>query len=201
MLRLFTLIFVINIFVISVSAQEKVIPNNPNYQFKSDKNQTTNSTTQKTQLPTFNPYWRFGGSFGFSFWNDGTDILVAPKAYYQLSPQFMAGFGLTYIYSDYDYRNSSYKSHAYGGSILGVYRPMPYLQLSAEFEELHINQEQRFFGSDGGTFDRDYWNSALYLGVSFVSGNFAFGLQYDVLHDDGKSPYSSAWTPVISFYF
>ncbi len=181
-----------------MNAQKTVIENNPNYKYQSG-NETTTQTVIKRTAPSFQQHWSFGGNLGLSFWNGGTDILIAPKAYYHLTPQFMVGPGLIYYYSSYDYRNYDYSYNSFGGSISGIYRPTPFLQLSTEFQELYTNREYKF--TDSSRIEDSYWNSALYLGASFVSGNFAFGFQYDVLYDEGKSPYSSAWTPVISFYF
>ncbi|NOQ91978.1 MAG: alpha-ketoglutarate decarboxylase, partial [Flavobacteriaceae bacterium] len=46
-----------------------------------------------------------------------------------------------------------------------------------------------------------YFNNAIYLGASFVSGHFSFGVRYDVLYDEGRSVYGDAWTPFIGVYF
>jgi hypothetical protein len=197
MFKKITFLIAFSVCLSTVSAQKTVIQNNPNYKYQSG-NETTTQTVIKRTNPIFQPYWSFGGNVGMSFWNGGTDILIAPKAYYHLTPQFITGFGVAYNYSDYDSRSYNYKFNSYGGSILGIYRPIPYLQFSAEFQELFTN---RSYNTINGGIDDDYWNSQLYLGASFVSGHFAFGFQYDVLYDEYKSPYSSAWTPVISFYF
>ncbi len=178
-------------------SQKKVIPNNPNYQYQSGNDQNQQTTVIR-QTRSFEPSWSFGGNFGFSFWNGGTDLLFAPRAYYHVSPQFWIGPGLIYNYSSYDSRNYDYSYNAFGGTLTGLYRPIPYLQLSAEFQETYTDRKYKYLNS---RYEDDYWNSALYLGASFVSGHFAFGVQFDALYDEGKSPYSSAWTPVISFYF
>ncbi len=189
----------------SIYAQEKVSPDNPNYKNTSDSTVTQSVVKQKTAFP-FKKTWRFGGNIGLAFWSGGTDILIAPKAYYQITPQFMTGFGLTYIYSNGEYIQHfvnhpseiyDYSSNSAGVSLLAVYRPIPFLQLSAEFEELYTNY------NGGDNFSTKYWNDALYLGVSFVSGsgNVAFGFQYNILYDDRTSAYASAFTPIISFYF
>mgnify|MGYP000917275351 CR=1 FL=1 len=47
--------------------------------------------------PEFKKYWSFGGNIGLSFWNGGADILVGPKAYYNISPKFLTGFGLAIV--------------------------------------------------------------------------------------------------------
>ena len=83
-------------FIFTATAQEKeVIENNPNYQFQSEKRQETEKTTPVKKVYTYKRSWSFGGNIGLSFWNGGTDILIAPKAYYNVSPKFLTGFGLT----------------------------------------------------------------------------------------------------------
>ena len=187
----------------SIQAQEKVIiENNPDYKFQSDKNKTTQTTTIRPKTYAFQQHWSFGGNIGMSFWNGGSDIMIAPKGYYHFSPNFITGVGVTYIYSDGDYRGFdiggpsryyNYHSNSFGGSIAGIYRPMPHLQLSVEYEGLQTEWR--------GRFDDSYWNNAIYLGASFVAGNVSFGFKYDVLYDSNKSVYGSAWNPVIGFYF
>ena len=194
-------LFIITAFFIfssSLIAQEKIIiENNDNYQFQSDKNKPQQTTVVKQKTSLFQPRWSFGGNIGMSFWNGGTDIFIAPKAYYHLTPQFITGIGVTYIYSDGDYWNgiryTNYHSNSFGGSVSALYRPIPYLQLSAEYEGLQT--EWRGFVEDS------YFNNAIYLGASFVSGPVSFGFRYDVLYDSNRSVYGSAWTPFIGFYF
>ena len=184
---------------VEINAQEKiVIENNPDYTFQSDKNNATQQTVivQKTK-PVFQPTWSFGGNVGLSFWNGGANILIAPKAYYRFTPQLFTGVGLTYMYSkNSSYYNSDYydySSNSFGGSAMIGYRPARFLQFTVEYEGLNT--------SYNGYYTDNYWNNALYLGASFVTGHVAFGFQFDVLYDDITSPYGSAWTPVISFYF
>jgi len=187
----------------AIFAQEKVvIENNPNYQFQSDKNTTTQTTIVKQKSQVFQPRWSYGGNVGMSFWNGGTDIFLAPKAYYHLSPKFLTGVGVTYIYSDGEYfginpigpnRYYNYHSNSFGGSVSALYRPIPFLQFSAEYEGLQTEWR--------GAYDDSYWNNAIYLGASFVTGNFSFGFRYDVLYDDNRSVYGDAWQPFIGFYF
>ena len=193
------------ILLVSISAfsQEKqVIENNPDYQFQSDKQKQTSTSSQK-QVSTYKPSWSFGGNLGLSFWNGGTDILLAPKAYYNVSPKFLAGFGLTYIYSSYKDSFGKYSQNSFGPSVMGAFRPIPYLQLSAEYEGLQTNGDGTVYilGSNNVKSDYSYWNNAIYLGASFVSRNVSFGIRYDVLYDANRSVYSSAWSPVIGFYF
>jgi hypothetical protein len=165
-------------------AQEKtVIDNNSNEQ----------QAVKKQVAPPYQRFWSFGGNLGLAFWNGGTDILLAPKAYYHVSPMFLTGFGVTYIYSDNNDPIFGYHSNSFGGSVFLGLRPIPFLQFSAEFEPLYTNR--------GGYNEQSYWINALYLGASFVSGNVSFGLRYDIFYDNTRSVYGSALNPVIGFYF
>ena len=204
-LKLFIMLKRILIFSIIVTAsfniyaQEKiVIENNPDYEFQSEKNKTTTQTVvvQNTK-PIFQPTISFGGNIGLSFWNGGANILIAPKAYYHFSPKIFTGVGLTYMYAkNSSYYNSDYydySSNSFGGSAMIGYRPMRFLQFTVEYEGLNTNYKN-YYTNDS------FWNNGLYLGASFITGHVAFGFQFDVLHSS-TSPYYSAWTPVISFYF
>ena len=90
--------------------------------------QSQEQSAQASNRPvqTYPRYWSFGGSLGLSFWNDGTDILIAPKAYYHWSPMFLTGFGVTYIYSDFDDKIFGYHQNSFGGSVMAAVRPIPH---------------------------------------------------------------------------
>lgn len=155
--------------------------------------QEQSSQTSGRTVAAFPRHWSFGGSLGLSFWNDGTDILIAPKAFYHWSPMFLTGFGITYIYSDFDDKFFGYHQNSFGGSVMAAVRPIPQFQASVEYEGLQTARR--------GLIDEDYWVNGLYLGASYISGRVSFGLRYDVLYDSGRSAYGSAWSPVIGFYF
>jgi hypothetical protein len=56
--------------------------------------------------------------------------------------------------------------HFYGGSIIGLFNPIPVIQLSAELEELRIN-----INLDGTSSNsQDYWNTGLFLETGYRSG-------------------------------
>jgi len=185
----------------SANAQEKeVIENNSSYEFLSEKDQTAQTAQPQKKVYQFQRSWSFGGNIGLSFWNGGTDILIAPKAYYNISPKFLTGFGLTYIYSSAEDDFAKYSQNSFGPSVMVALRPIPFLQLSAEYEGLQTNGSTEFAGDRVNT-DYSYWNNGLYLGASFVSRNVSFGIRYDLLYDATRSAYSSAWSPVIGFYF
>ena len=76
-----------------------------------------------------------------------------------------------------------------------MYKPINYLQFSTELEQLKINQ--KYYSEN-----LSQWQTALYVGLEYVSGNVALGLRYDVLYDKTKNiTQSSALTPVFRFYF
>jgi hypothetical protein len=60
---------------------------------------------------------------------------LAPSAIYNFNEYVALGLGGQYTYLKQNY----YASHFYGGSIIGLFNPIPVIQLSAELEELRIN--------------------------------------------------------------
>ncbi len=199
--RLYLAICFSLLFYNALAQETEVIENNPNYQFQSEKQQQTQKSMSQKKVP-YQKTWSFGGNIGLSFWNGGTDILLAPKAYYHVSPMFMTGFGITYIYSSADDDFAQYSQNSFGGSVLGAFRPIPFLQISAEYEGLQTNGNSTIkFAGDRDKNNYSFWNNAIYLGASFVSKNVSFGVRYDILYDSSRSVYSSAWSPVIGFYF
>lgn len=145
-----------------------------------------------------NAFWsqvRFGGGLGLGISNGGFNASISPSAIYQFNDQFAAGTSLTFNYAKF----LESKRFAYGGSVLTLYNPLPFIQLSAELEQLRIN---RSLAVDGGpNIEDDYWAPALFLGVGYTDRNFTVGIRYDVLYDDQKSIYLNAWMPFVRVYF
>ena len=139
--------------------------------------------------------FRFGGGFNIGLGNSYSTFSISPSVIYDFSKEFGAGLGLTYVYVKSKSTIQS-TTNLYGGSILTFYKPIHYIQLSTEFEQLKINQKYTFYD------DISQWQSALYFGLEYVSGNVALGLRYDVLYDKVNNiTQSSALTPVFRFYF
>lgn len=137
---------------------------------------------------------RFGGSLGLSLRNGFFNASIAPKAVYDFNSYSSAGIGLLGSYTN----ASNYEAFTYGGSILGLLRPIRGLQLSAEFEELKVNRNLNFEGANRKT---SYWYPALFLGAGFTTGPMTVGIRYDVLFQDNKSIYGNALMPFVSVYF
>lgn len=151
------------------------------------------SQTTSPEKPFFENV-RFGGSLGLSFGNEFINASLAPKAVYDFNHNTSFGVGLLGSYTS----ASNYKAYNYGGSILGLYRPLQSLQLSAEFEELHVS---RNWEMEGRNLKDSYWYPALFLGLGYTTGAVTVGMRYDVLFDDEKSIYGNALMHFMSIYF
>lgn len=139
---------------------------------------------------------RFGGGIGLSFGDGYFSGTIAPSGIYQFDNQFALGIGLS---GSYFKRKNLYKSTVIGGSIIGLFNPIRELQLSSEFEQLHVNRD--FDQNVVSNTDDKYWYPALFLGAGYRSGNFTVGIRYDVLYDEDKSIYADPWMPFMRFYF
>jgi hypothetical protein len=159
------------------------------------------SNTLLAQQQTITPkssgnFWKnvqFGGGIGLGFGSDFTDISLAPSAIYNFNEYVALGIGAQYTYLK---QKNYYASHLYGGSIIGLFNPIQAIQLSAELEELRVNIN--LDGSNSNS--QDYWNTGLFLGAGYRSGNATIGARYNVLNDTNDI-YGSAFMPFIRVYF
>ena len=143
-----------------------------------------------------NQFWKnvqFGGGIGLGFSSGYTDISLAPSAIYNFNEYVALGVGAQYKYlKQKDY----YASHLYGGSVIGLFNPIPEIQLSAELEQLRVNVN--LDGSNSNS--QDYWNTGLFIGAGYRSGNATIGGRYNVMTDKNNI-YGSAFMPFIRVYF
>lgn len=159
------------------------------------------SLSSLAQTQTVSPasdFWnhvRFGGGIGLSFGDGFFSGTLAPSAIYEFNQQFAFGLGLN---GTYNKRKDIYQSTVFGGSLIGLFNPIPEIQLSAEFEELHVNRKWEY---QNLTATENYWYPALFIGAGFRSQNIAVGIRYDVLYDKEKSIYGDAWAPFMRVYF
>ena len=146
-----------------------------------------------------NNFWKnvqFGGGLGLNFGNGFFSGAISPNAVYRFSPYVATGVGLNFSYSS---QKEVFKSTVLGGSIIGLFNPYRELQISTEFEQLHVS---RNFDEDFvSNADDEYWYPALFLGAGYTSRNVTIGIRYDVLYDKDKSIYSEAWMPFVRFTF
>ncbi len=143
---------------------------------------------------------RFGGNIGIGFSNDTFNAVLAPAAIYEFNPWFSAGVGLNFGYSSFDNDrfNEEGSSTNYGASIMSFLNPFPELQLSAEFEQMGVSRRLEI---PGETFKDNYWYPALFVGAGYRTGFVSVGLRYDLLYDEDKSIYGSAYAPFVRVFF
>jgi len=139
---------------------------------------------------------RFGLGGGISTGNGFFSGTLAPNAVYQFDKNFGLGVGLN---GTYNKRKGFSKSTIIGGSILGLYNPIQDIQLSAEFEQLNVNQ--KFEGLLSSATDRNYWVPALLVGAGYRTKFATVGVRYDLLYDEGKSVYANALVPFVRVFF
>ena len=156
--------------------------------------QNNNSGQVDTKsTPDFWKHVQFGGGIGFSSGNGYTNFAISPSAMYNFNEKISAGFGLQYNYLK---SSSSFSSHMYGANALVLVNPIKEIQLSAELEELRVNVD--LIGSNSNS--QDYWNTGLFLGAGYRSGNATIGARYNVLNDN-KNVYGNAFMPFVRMYF
>lgn len=151
---------------------------------------------QTAPTRTQSDFWRkvqFGGGIGLSFGSGYTDISLAPSAIYNFNQYVALGLGAQYTYVK---QKNYYASNLYGGSIIGLFNPIPEIQLSAELEELRVNVD--LIGSNSNS--QDYWNTGLFLGAGYRTGNVTIGARYNVLNDN-NNVYGNAFMPFVRVYF
>lgn len=156
--------------------------------------QTPIDENNSTSKDTFWSHVRFGGGIGLGFSNDYTTIAISPSGVYQFNDQFALGIGLS---GNYSKRKDYFEATVFGASLIGLFNPIEELQLSAEFEHNNVNYKDKIINTTD-----NYWYPALYLGGGYAIGNFgAIGMRYDVLYNDRKSVYSTAFSPFIRVFF
>lgn len=153
---------------------------------------------QTIALKGQNRFWekvQFGGGMGLNIGSGFTDISIAPSAIYNVNETVAIGTALQFGFIS---SKNHYTSFIYGGSVIGLINPIPQIQLSVELEELRVNTDYQLIGSN---LSDNYWNTGLFLGAGYRTGNVTIGARYDVLHDPNKSVYNEAFMPFVRVYF
>ena len=87
-----------------------------------------------------NNFWgnvQFGGGIGLNFGDGFFSGALAPNAIYRFNPYIATCVGLNFQYSS---QRDVFKSTVLGASVLGLVNPYRELQISAEFEQLHVSR-------------------------------------------------------------
>jgi hypothetical protein len=159
------------------------------------------NTAQAQDGDTFWKHVRFGGGVGAAFGTGFTDVTLAPGAIYQFNQYAALGVGLqgSYVKQKYFYEN-----WMYGGSVIGLFNPIPEIQLSVEVEQLRVNlqYDDRYVADFNIPFsEENFWNTALFVGAGYNTGNVTVGVRYNVLFNKNDRVYSDALMPFIRVYF
>lgn len=143
-------------------------------------------------------FWKkvsFGGGLGLSFGNNNTQVTIAPSALYQPNEYIAFGPGLNFNYQKF----GDFETTLYGISGIVLGNPIPEIQVSAEVEQLRVNQN--FDTLSGQEISDDFWNTAIFLGAGYRVGGVTIGARYNVLFDDNDGVYAEAWQPFVRVYF
>ena len=154
--------------------------------------------------PRKTTFWsdvQVGGNLGLGFGSGYANIAISPSAIKPITDQLSVGAGLQFNYLK---SKGFYESTSYGVNLIGLYNPAPIIQLSAELEQLRVNNT--WYDYTDPSFNRDsykdkFWNTALFLGAGYTSGNATIGIRYNVLYKESNLVYSQAWMPFIRIYF
>ncbi len=151
---------------------------------------------QKNPDSPKNDFWKnvqFGGGLGLGFGSGYTDITIAPTAIYNFNEYFALVTGLQYSYFR---QKDFFKSNNYGGSIIGLFNPIPEAQLSIELEQLRVNLTYENINATD-----NFWNTALFIGGGYRMENVTIGARYNVLFDKDKNVYGDAFMPFVRVFF
>lgn len=151
---------------------------------------------QESKKSDFWDHVHFGGGLGASFGNRYTDVSVAPAAIYSFNDYVAMGIGLQ---GGYVRVKDEYNSWLYGGSLITLFNPVEMVQISAELEQLRVNSEFEYPGLEG--IKDNFWNTALFVGAGMRTSNVTFGIRYNLLHDNDRRIYNSAFMPFVRVFF
>lgn len=138
---------------------------------------------------------RFGGGLGLSFGNGYFGASVSPAAIYDFNQYFSMGPSLIFSYQEDDF----FQSTLYGASVIALVNPIREIQISAEVEQLRVNQD--FTDFSGMTIEDNFWNTALFVGGGYRTGAVTIGVRYNVLFSNDDRVYADAWAPFVRVFF
>ncbi|MEO8516421.1 MAG: hypothetical protein ABI426_06740 [Flavobacterium sp.] len=156
------------------------------------------STRVSRPAPLKTDFWErvhFGAGLGLSAGGGFTNITLAPSAIYDLNDYVSLGLG---VQGTYIKQKGFYSSYLYGVNEIVLFNPLEQLQISAELEELRVNNT---YEATPNSFKEDFWNTALFIGAGFRNNNLTIGLRYNVLYKESDNVYSQAWMPFVRVYF
>jgi len=142
----------------------------------------------------------FGGNFSFNIGNRSSFIDVSPLAGYMVNEDFSVGLGATYLYLSREFTilpsgdHFKVKNSVYGGRTFARHTVFESFFAHAEFESLNVE----FPANDFSQRTVREWVPGLFIGGGsfqnvFGRGGINLTVLYNLLHDNIRSPYNSAW--------
>ena len=150
--------------------------------------------SEEENTPSFWDNVSIGGGIGLGVGNGIFSASIAPSAVYNFNEYISAGPGLQYSYQ----KGRNFDTSLFGGSLAVLANPFPAMQLSAEVEQLYVNQNQEFINGSAST---NFWNSALFIGAGYRAGPATIGVRYNVLFQEDEDIYATAWAPFVRVFF
>lgn len=140
----------------------------------------------------------FGGNLSLNVFGRNKFIDVSPLMGVMINSKYSVGGGITYQYISREFvaipsgDRFTVSSSVYGGRVFNRYNVTREYFLWGEFESLSAE-----FGVDNGSTDRQ-WVPGLFVGAGtfqpfFANGGINIMFLYNLLHDNLRSPYNSAW--------
>ena len=149
---------------------------------------------EEENAPSFWDNISIGGGIGLGVGNGIFSASIAPSAIYNFNEYLSAGPGLQYSYQN----GRNFTTSLYGGSLAVLANPVRLMQLSAEIEQLYVDQNQEFIN---GTASTSFWNTALFIGAGYRVGPATIGVRYNVLFQEDDDIYATAWAPFVRVFF
>ncbi len=138
----------------------------------------------------------FYGGFGLSLGTGYTYFSLQPGIIYHAFEKFKLGAGVQYTYlkSNKSYYGVDYKYNIYGFNTMALFYPYKELEVSAEFEDLYVDQ-------NFNNVSHKFWSPALFGGLGYRYGPVVAGFKFNFLFDPKTSIYQDAFIPFIRIYF
>jgi len=147
---------------------------------------------------TFKDRVYFGGNLSLNVFSQNKFIDISPVMGYMVTPRYSVGGGITYQYISREFfaipsgDRFTVSSSVFGGRIFNRYNVTRDYFAYAEYEALSAE-----FGVGNAQAERD-WVPGLFIGAGtfqpwFANGGINIMVLYNVLHDNLRSPYNSAW--------
>jgi len=153
-------------------------------QYENTSGQKKEGTVKKRPAPQKPRRWFAGGIIGAGFSSYSSYVEVSPLVGYKITPAFLVGTRITYIWNSYEMPNGQRESlNHYGISLFAQYIIFKGLFAHVEYEALSFDYFE---------YDRE-WINSLFIGGGYMQdiggrGFASFALLFNVL-DSPDSPY------------